>query len=352
MDDRGLTRSLVSFAPSARRWPMGVQAGLAMAIPVIVFTLLGDTGLGLQASMGAFTALYCGALSRTDRIRVLPLVGAGFVVSAAAGAALSFSPVTLALGLIVVGLVAIVLAQGFRLGPPGPMMFTLVYGAAGLITGPAAFGGAGLDRLTLVALVAGGTTLAYLLVIAPLVVSSVRRRHGQATPLRTLFPGLRFDTVSRVVIARMSAALILSVAVGALFGAHHGYWITASALAILSVGHSLRAPVIRGVHRVLGSLVGCLAFLLLSWWSPAGVVLGLVLGTMQLVIEIVVTRHYALALVLITPLALTIGTAAANVDPLDVVGERILDTLLGAAIAAVVLTVSWLLRRGVKDAAG
>lgn len=72
---------------------------------------------------------------------------------------------------------------------------------------------------------------------------------------------------------------------------------------------------------------------------------------MQLVIEIVVTRHYALALVLITPLALTIGTAAANVDPLDVVGERILDTLLGAAIAAVVLMGSWLVRRRGADAA-
>jgi uncharacterized membrane protein YccC len=66
---------------------------------------------------------------------------------------------------------------------------------------------------------------------------------------------------------------------------------------------------------------------------------------MQLAIEIIVTRHYALALVLITPLALTIGTAAAHVDPLDVVGERITDTVVGAAIAALVLTASWLLRR-------
>ncbi|MBG6239810.1 hypothetical protein IWX78_002800 [Mycetocola sp. CAN_C7] len=352
MDDRGLGRSLVSFAPSARRWPMGVQAGLAMAIPVIVFTLLGNTGLGLQASMGAFTALYCASLSRTDRIRVLPLVGGGFVASAAVGALSSSSPLSLAVGLIVVGLAAIILTQGFRLGPPGPMMFTLVAGAAGVITGPPAFGGAGLDGVTLVLLVAGGSALAYLLVIAPLAVPSVARRHGPATPLRTLFPGLRFDTPTRVVIGRMSAALVLSVGVGALLGAHHGYWITASALAILSVGHSLRAPVIRGVHRVVGTLVGCLAFLLLALWSPAGVILGLVLGLMQLVIEIVVPRHYALALVLITPLALTIGTAAANIDPVDVVGERILDTLLGAAIAALVLVASWLIRRRATDAVG
>ena len=136
MDDRGLGRSLVSFAPSARRWPMGVQAGLAMAIPVVVFTLLGDTGLGLQTSMGAFTALYCASLSRTDRIRVLPFVAAGFIASAAIGAALSFTPVALALGLLVVGLAAIVLTQGLRLGPPGPMRFTLVAGAAGAAVPP------------------------------------------------------------------------------------------------------------------------------------------------------------------------------------------------------------------------
>ena len=204
MDDRGRGRSLVSFAPSSRRWPMGVQAGLAMAIPVIVFTLLGNTGLGLQASMGAFTALYCASLSRTDRIRVLPLVGAGFVASAAVGALSSFSTLSLAVGLIVVGLAAIILSQGFRLGPPGPMMFTLVAGAAGVITGPPALGGAGLDGLTLVLLVTGGSTLAYLLVIAPLAVPSIARRHGPATPMRTLFPGLRFDTPTRVVIGSRS----------------------------------------------------------------------------------------------------------------------------------------------------
>ena len=352
MDDRGLARSLVSFAPSGRRWPMGVQAGLAMAIPVVVFTLLGDTGLGLQASMGAFTALYCASLSRTDRVRVLPFVAAGFVASAAVGAALSFSPVALAVGLTVVGLAAIILTQGFRLGPPGPMMFTLVAGAAGMIAGPPEYGGAGLNGVTLVVLVAGGSTLAYLLVVSPLLVPSVARRHGPATGLRTLFPGLTFDTATRAVIGRMSAALVVSVAVGALLGAHHGYWITATALAILSVGHSLRAPAIRGIHRVLGTLVGCLAFLLLALWSPAGVILGLVLGLMQLVIEIVVPRHYALALVLITPLALTIGTAAANLDPLDVVGERLVDTVLGAAIAAAVLAASWLVRRRSADAVG
>jgi uncharacterized membrane protein YccC len=79
--------------------------------------------------------------------------------------------------------------------------------------------------------------------------------------------------------------------------------------------------------------------LALALLSPQGIVLALLLGAMQFCVELLVTRHYALALVLITPLAITVGTAAAGVSPDAVVGERIVDTLLGAAIAVLALLV-------------
>jgi uncharacterized membrane protein YccC len=88
------------------------------------------------------------------------------------------------------------------------------------------------------------------------------------------------------------------------------------------------------VHRAVGTAAGAALFLLLARLGPEGVVLGLVLGALQLAVELVVVRHYALALTFITPLVLLIATAATGgaLASTDVALERVVDTVVGAAI--------------------
>jgi uncharacterized membrane protein YccC len=94
----------------------------------------------------------------------------------------------------------------------------------------------------------------------------------------------------------------------------------------------------------LGTLLGVAVFGLVVLIEPTGLPLVLLLALLQCIIEIVVTRHYGLALVFITPLSLTISTAGNMSGARAVVSDRIVDTLLGAIIALVVLGVSeWLL---------
>ena len=51
--------SLLSFGPSAgRRWPLALQAGLAMAVPVVLLAVLGHSDIALFAATGAFTVIY------------------------------------------------------------------------------------------------------------------------------------------------------------------------------------------------------------------------------------------------------------------------------------------------------
>lgn len=60
------------------------------------------------------------------------------------------------------------------------------------------------------------------------------------------------------------------------------------------------------------------------------------LGLLQFVIELVVVRHYALALVFITPLALLIiGAATGDAGSMPLAFERVVDTLVGAAVGTV-----------------
>jgi uncharacterized membrane protein YccC len=59
------------------------------------------------------------------------------------------------------------------------------------------------------------------------------------------------------------------------------------------------------------------------------------LGALQFTIELVVVRHYALALVFITPLVLLLtGAATGSIGSVDVALERIIDTIVGAALGA------------------
>lgn len=352
MAERGLKTSLISFAPSPKRWPVALTAAIAMAVPVAVATFFGLTPLGLLAGLGAFTALYCVPLSRRDRLRVLPFIGAGLIVAAALGVLVSSSRPLTAVGLIVVGSAVIWLVQGIVLGPPGALFFILVFGIAGHLSAPVANGGSGLHGGLVILLVAAGSIFAYLVVIVPLLVPAVRRAAGKPTPMRALFPEYSLSATDRRIAIRLSVALAISAVIGALLGLGHGYWIAGSAIAILSVGHSRTLSATRGVHRVLGTLVGAAIFLLVASLEPHGYVLAIVLAALQFTIELVVIRHYALALVFITPLVLTISTSSSTQPVLAIVGERVLDTVIGAAVAMLLLLISWGRDRRVAASAG
>lgn len=352
MAERGLKTSLISFAPSPKRWPVALTAAIAMAVPVAVATFFGLTPLGLLAGLGAFTALYCVPLSRRDRLRVLPFIGAGLIAAAALGVLVSSSRPLTAVGLIVVGSAVIWLVQGIVLGPPGALFFILVFGIVGHLSAPVANGGAGLHGGLVILLVAAGSLFAYLVVILPLLVPAVRRAAGKPTPMRALFPEYSLSATDRRIATRLTVALAISAVIGAVLGLGHGYWIAGSAIAILSVGHSRTLSATRGVHRVLGTLVGAAIFLLVASLEPHGYVLAIVLAALQFTIELVVIRHYALALVFITPLVLIISTSSSTQLVLAIVGERVLDTVVGAAVAMLLLLVSWGRDRRVAASAG
>lgn len=339
MVDRGIGRSLIRFSPSPPRWHLALQAAIAMALPVVTGTALGNQGAGLQASIGAFTALYCTAISRRDRVRVLPLIIAGMVLASALGVLGSGSHLLGLVMLVVVASAAVLLVTGFRVGPPGALMFTLVCGISTQIAAPTELGGPGENGLVLIALIAAGAVTAYLVVIFPLLLPRVWRAQGERTPVSVLFGGFTLTANDRISVLRTIAAVILAALVAVPLDQHRGYWIICAALAILSIGHSRRMTVQRGIHRVLGTVVGSGLFLVLAGIGPQGYWLALTLGLLQAFVELVVVRHYALALCGITPLSLLIASAAhASVEAVAL--ERVLDTLAGALVAMLVLLVA------------
>lgn len=322
--------SLFAFAPSrGPRWPLAAQAALGIAVPIAVMTLLGQAPLGYVAASGAFTVLYAGSAAVVDRARILPAVGLSLLISAALGILVAGNALVVSVGVVVVATASAALAFGFRLGPPGPLFFVLVYGLSAHVVSAGA-----IDPLVYLSALAGGCVFSYLVALTPLVLGRIRRI--PARPLRELFPGPALTSDSRLLLLRVVIVSIIGVLLGLVVDPERTYWIVGSAVAVIGVAAARRAAFQRGLHRMLGTIVGAGVYILLALLHPAGIWLALLLGALQFAIELVVVRHYALALVFITPLVLLLtGAATGSIGSLDVTGERIIDTLVGAVLGAV-----------------
>ncbi|KJL29142.1 FUSC family protein [Microbacterium oxydans] len=321
--------SLFAFAPSrGPRWPLATQAALGIALPIAVMTLLGRAPLGYVAASGAFTVLYAGSAAVVDRARILPLVGLALVVSAALGILAAGDALVVSIGVVVVATVSAALAFAFRLGPPGPLFFVLVYGLSAHVVGTGS-----IDPLVYLSALAGGCLFSYLIALIPLALGRIRSI--PARPLRELLPGPALTADSRMLLLRVVIVSIVGVLLGLVVDPERTYWIVGSAVAVIGVAAARRAAFQRGLHRMLGTVVGAGVYILLALLHPAGIWLALLLGALQFSIELVVVRHYALALVFITPLVLLLtGAATGSIGSLDVAGERIIDTLVGAVLGA------------------
>ncbi|GAA2537212.1 FUSC family protein [Mycolicibacterium diernhoferi] len=137
-----------------------------------------------------------------------------------------------------------------------------------------------------------------------------------------------------VALAGLAALLLVS---------DHTYWAMAAAVLMLHQGLNWARTVARGIERLAGTLIGLgLAAAILSW-QPQGWWLVALIALLQFTIEMFVVRNYAVAVVFITPLALTIASGGRPVPDLgQYLLARGLDTLIGCAVA---LLVYWLALR-------
>lgn len=321
--------SLFRLTPAPRpRWAIGLRAAIAMAVPIAVMSLIGRPDLGFQAATGAFVALYGTHLPVIERVRVVPFVAGGLAAAAGLGALAGPSQAATLVGLAGISIAAAAVMFGFRVGPPGPLFMVLVYGLSSHIVA------AGADAGSYVLTVACGILFASAVSLVPLLLPS--RRRAAPRPLRQILPGPAWSSGERMLVARVAIVAVVGIAVALVLDPDRAYWIVGAAIAVVGVAADRRAAFTRGLHRMIGTVVGAGVYLLLAPLPLPALWLALVLGALQFTIELFVVRNYALALVFITPLVLLLtGAATGGVDTVAVATERVVDTLVGAALGAV-----------------
>lgn len=329
--------SVVGLNDSPWRWFVGVQAGLAMGLPLIVFTVAGHQSLGLIASLGAFTALYCIGMRWVDQFKILPLIALGLVATSFFGVLCAFSLWWTLFCLIVVALLACILVLGLGIGSPGALMFVLVAAVSNYVAFKGGFEFSAVGIFLIPLLVAAGGFLSFLVVVLINVLpSGILPRRARATSHRiTSYP--RLDGEGKEITSRVVVAVALAGLLAAFIHIERSYWVIIPAIAILQSTYARRFILIRAIHRFGGTVIGVFIFGLIVYWQPDGFALIGIIMFLQFAIEVVVARNYGLALIFITPVALTISTVGQQDEIWSVIQARVLDTLLGAVVALLVI---------------
>ena len=152
-----------------------------------------------------------------------------------------------------------------------------------------------------------------------------------------LMEPLRPGSGTRRLLLRVAIAALLAGGLAAMLHLDRAYWAVAAAVLLLFQGFDWVRMLQRSTERVLGTLLGLLLGGAILWWHPQGPWLVFVVVVLQVTVEMLVVRNYAVAVVFITGAALTLASGGHPVaDPVSFVLARGVDTLLGVIVALAV----------------
>jgi len=157
---------------------------------------------------------------------------------------------------------------------------------------------------------------------------TIRFRLDRATHLRGR---------STLIVVRLLVACPVAGAVAMSLGVARPDWAVITAAMILHQGPDRVLGTYRSVHRFAGTVLGLLVLAALTPIDPTGAVLVLVLAAAMAGVQAYLVRNYGLAMVFITILALLLGGLGSPDDLTGVTRDRLLETVIGVAVAVVVL---------------
>lgn len=322
----GLVRAelhhLATFNTSERRWHMPACAALAAGLPVLLGAYLDHMAYGMVASLGGVVFLYTPNTALSHRMVSLMASAFGLCACYTLGLVSHYFALLLVPVLSTIAVLVTMVCRFYAVGPPGSLFFIMAaaLGAYTPIDGAQLPVYVGL--LFMGCLQACLIAFFYSLYVLP----------RQAPMVDGLLPAACFDFV--VVDAFVIGLFVgIALALAQLLQLERAYWVSVSCLAVMQ-GAFLRAVWNKQVHRILGTGIG----LVLAWglltlpldaWGVALMVM--LLGFM---IEMLVVRHYALAVLFITPMTLFLaeGSHLGQRIPDALLQARLLDTVLGSVV--------------------
>ncbi|MGV8993982.1 MAG: FUSC family protein [Flavobacterium sp.] len=313
---------------SVRSWHIPVLAGLSVGIPLMVGLYFDQSKAALTASLAGLVILYMPITNSIfKRMLVMFVCSFGMMLSYSVGLVFSFHPIAAILAFGALTIVVHYVARTFNMKPPGSFFFIMIAAVAFMMPNDLTLAPQKIGIFTL------GTMGAFLLAL----IYSLLIKHDLEENTSQLSIVIdRNPYHNGIESALVGLFMAISLAVSYIFELNNGYWIPISALAVLQGANSYIVGK-RAIHRIIGTSVGLMLcfFILTNFNSNVGIAISIIV--LQVIIELLIARHYALAVVFITPISILLAEAGSitHVDPLQLIESRFLDILIGSAIGVV-----------------
>ncbi len=317
-------RHLTTVNASERPLEMPVAAALATGLPIFIGAATGQLAQGLAASLGGLVFLYLPGTSLAHRMAWIMACAFGLVGCYTLGVLSHLVPALTLPLLTVITMAVTMVCRFYAVPPPGSLFFVMAAAIAAYT--PAT----GQDAQLQVGLLAMGCVLGVSIAFAYSLHRLRRAAPSPAPPPRTDF---EFVVVESVVIGGFVG---LSLALAQWLELSRPYWVPVSCLSVIQ-GVSLRAVWVRHFHRILGTAAGLAVFWALASLRLDGWGIAALLTLLAVVVETLVVRHYALAVVFITPMTILLaeGAQLGAHAPQALMAARLVDTLVGCAVGLV-----------------
>ena len=345
-------RGLGRIHPARGEWTVAVRAALSVLVPLLALWASGRLEWAVFAALSALASLFGRTLPLPLRLRAQGEAGASLILGILLGMLVSLSPQREWLLIPVAAVYATataIVAHRRNWHPPGVLFQVFALGASASTAHPAS------DLVPAAAV--SIATLAYCLALtyATSLARHLWRRashgahpwsHGPAAA--GTLPGEGPEWPLRHYVIRYAVAVVIAGTLSTLLGIGHPYWAIVSVVVPMAAP-SASARVTRAVQRVVGTLGGVLITGAVLALDPAPLALILIIAAAQLGAELLIGRNYALALLFITPLALSMVQLGHPLPVAQLVGDRMIETVLGVAVA-IVITLATRERRQRGDA--
>ncbi|OCA90429.1 hypothetical protein A8F94_00620 [Bacillus sp. FJAT-27225] len=146
-----------------------------------------------------------------------------------------------------------------------------------------------------------------------------------------------FDKNSIVFLSSLKYGLVLMAAgmIAFSFDFQRSFWIPVSCGAVM-LGSTVISTFHRAIQRAIGTTLGIIIATIILSTHPTGVMVALTIMVLGGLIELLMVRNYALAVLFITPNSLLIAESTTQIHNLSYFATvRIIDILIGAALGLI-----------------
>lgn len=316
---------LFQLKKTERLWHIPLMASFCIGLPLLIGYAFNLTQYGVSACLGGLVILYMPSTALENRMLTLALCALGFIASFSLGIIFTFNPI---LASVVIGLFAFGvnwLTNYFSLRSPGNFFFIMLASMASCLPFE-------LNAIpTKIGLVALGSLLACM--IAFFYSLYITKKYPDKLQ-SVLIQQKRQTGISQSI--TIGFFIFLSLFVAHFFKLDNPYWLPVSCLAVMQ-GISASHVWQRTFHRILGTFLGIGLAWLLVQFNLTVLAVCLIILALQFIVEMLIARHYALAVVFITPMTIFLADLGQGqiVSSDHLIFIRILDISIGAFIGAI-----------------